>query len=71
MMSEYRAEDEKRLQHLQQSGALKAEDAEWVEDVLHRFKETEAQNKRLREALLKANGRKPTMSTKLRDALYE
>ncbi|WP_037289334.1 hypothetical protein [Saccharibacillus sacchari] len=70
-MGEYRTEDEERLQLLQQSGAVKAEDAEWIADMLHRFRETEAQNKRLREALLKANGRKPTMSTKLRDALYE
>ncbi len=70
-MSEYRAEDAERLQRLQQSGALKAEDVEWIADMLHRFQETEAQNKRLREALLKVNGRKPTMSTKLRDALYE
>lgn len=71
MMSEYRAEDAARLQRLQESGALNAEDVEWIADVLHRFEETEARNKRLREALLKANGRKPTMSTKLRDALYE
>jgi len=70
-MGEYRSEDAERLQRLQQSGAMKAEDVEWIADMLHRFRETEAQNKRLREALLKANGRKPTMSTKLRDALYE
>lgn len=70
-MSEYRAEDAARLQRLQESGTLKAEDVEWIADMLHRFQETEAQNKRLREALLKINGRKPTMSTKLRDALYE
>lgn len=70
-MSEYQADDAYRLQRLQELGGLSAEDSEWIEDLLRRLTETEAQNKRLREALLKANGHKPTMSTKLRDALYE
>ncbi|MCQ4085842.1 Ni2+-binding GTPase [Saccharibacillus sp. JS10] len=70
-MNEPTVSDAEHFQRLQQSGVLNAEDSKWIEELLHRLKETEAQNKRLREALLKANGRKPNKSTKLRDALYE
>ncbi|NGZ74195.1 Ni2+-binding GTPase [Saccharibacillus alkalitolerans] len=70
-MSEYRTDDEERLKRLRERGVLNDEETEWIQAMLLRLAETEAQNKRLREALLKANGRKPTMSTKLRDALYE
>ncbi len=70
-MSEHQISDAQRLERLRERVALEAEESEWLEELLHRLAETEAQNKRLREALLKANGRKPTMSTKLRDALYE
>lgn len=70
-MSEHQAGDGERLERLRARVELENEEAEWLEGLLNRLAETEAQNKRLREALLKANGRKPTMSTKLRDALYE
>lgn len=70
-MSEHQAGDAERLERLRARVELENGEAEWLEGLLNRLAETEAQNKRLREALLKANGRKPTMSTKLRDALYE
>lgn len=70
-MSEYQAGDSEYLKRLHERGVLEAGEAEWIESLLHRLEEAEARNKRLREALVKANGQKPTMSTKLRDALYE
>ncbi|QDH19572.1 hypothetical protein [Saccharibacillus brassicae] len=70
-MSEQKADDETRLNRLRERGVLESGEAEWIEDLLHRLEEAEARSLRLREALLKANGHKPTMSTKLRDALYE
>ncbi|GGN95407.1 hypothetical protein [Saccharibacillus kuerlensis] len=60
-----------RLNKLREQQLLNAEEADWIEDLLHRLEEAESHNKRLREALLKVNGKKPSMSTKLRDALYE
>lgn len=70
-MSEHETDDAGRMERLLSRVALESGEAEWLRGLTNRLAETEAQNKRLREALLKANGRKPTMSTKLRDALYE
>ncbi|MDO3409561.1 hypothetical protein QWJ34_07280 [Saccharibacillus sp. CPCC 101409] len=70
-MSEEQAGGLRRLEALRERGAVTAEEADWIEGLLRELEEEKARSKRLREALLKANGQKPTMSTKLRDALYE
>lgn len=70
-MKEHMEDDSEYLKRLCERGVLEAGETEWIEGLLRRLEESEARNKRLREALLKVSGNKPNMSTKLRDALYE
>ncbi len=50
---------------------LGTEESEAVQNLLDTVQRLQAENKRLRTALVKANNNKPKMSSRLKDALYE
>ncbi len=50
---------------------LGMEESEAVRSLLDTVQQLQAENKRLRTALVKANKSKPKMSSRLKDALYE
>lgn len=50
---------------------LSPDDQVSVQQLVDAVKELRAENKRLRSALVKANSKKPKMSTRLKEALYE
>lgn len=59
-----------RLTHLKESGELSSEAESLLEEMMADLVELNRSNKALRRAILKT-GQASTMSTRLRDALYE
>lgn len=60
-----------QVEQLLQQGQLRAEDSVALQQLLDTVEELQTENKRLRTALVKANSKKPKMSSRLKDALYE
>lgn len=69
-MNEKIDEYKERLTHLKESSKVSAEVESLVEEMMVDLVELNRSNKALRKAILK-NGQVSTMSTRLRDALYE
>ncbi|MFD1885151.1 hypothetical protein [Paenibacillus wenxiniae] len=60
-----------QIDQLLKQGQLPKEDSAALQQLLDAVQHLEAENKRLRTALVKANSKKPKMSSRLKDALYE
>lgn len=69
-MTEKVEEYKERLAQLQQNGDLSRDTEQLVEEMLADLVEMNRSNKALRRAIMKT-GQASTMSTRLRDALYE
>ncbi len=59
------------IEQLLQKQQLRTEDHNALQQLLDTVQQLQADNKRLRTALVKANSKKPKMSSRLKDALYE
>lgn len=59
------------IEQLLQKQQLSIEDHNALQQLLDTVQQLQADNKRLRTALVKANSKKPKMSSRLKDALYE
>ncbi|WPP43054.1 hypothetical protein SK066_08995 [Paenibacillus hunanensis] len=59
------------IEQLLQKQQLSTEDHNALQQLLDTVQQLQADNKRLRTALVKANSKKPKMSSRLKDALYE
>ncbi|GGJ10430.1 hypothetical protein [Paenibacillus hunanensis] len=59
------------IEQLLQKQQLRTEDHDALQQLLDTVQQLQADNKRLRTALVKANSKKPKMSSRLKDALYE
>ncbi|WP_025690108.1 hypothetical protein [Paenibacillus zanthoxyli] len=69
-MTEKQGEFKERIARLKEDGKLTAEAEALLEELIAGLAELERSNKALRKAVLKAAGGQ-TMSSRLRDALYE
>ncbi|WP_322905459.1 hypothetical protein [Paenibacillus campi] len=60
-----------QMEQLLHQQRLSMEEEDAVQQLLNTIVQLQADNKRLRTALVKANSTKPKMSSRLKDALYE